>query len=68
MIDNASFLIDHTARLNGAAIKHADIPRNLDENGNQRLDCWVFILEKDEDAELFTVGEVVLLESAIEEE
>lgn len=43
-LDDGEFWINDTARLDGAAIRHPDIPRAVDDQGRQRLDLWGFFL------------------------
>ncbi len=62
-LDDVDFSIDEFTRLDSAAIRHADIPRALDEHGNQRMDLWGFFLANDVDSKRFHAGKVVELES-----
>ena len=62
-LDEAEFWINESTQLDGAAIRHADIPRALDKEEMQRTDLWGFFLMNDEDAKRFHPGKVVGLES-----
>ena len=61
--DDVDFWLNSSTKLNGCAISHADIPRTLDENGQQRRDIWGFFLENQEDYTGFEPGNLVYLES-----
>jgi hypothetical protein len=41
--------------------KFIDIPRAIDENGEQRPDIFAFILKKQEDKDKLTKGQLVIL-------
>ncbi len=62
-LNDVEFWINESTCLNGAKIKHADIPRALDAHGKPRLDVWGFFLASDADHQRFAVGQVVDLES-----
>ena len=62
-LDDAVFWINESSLLDGAAIRHGDIPRALGEDGKQRMDLWGFFLANDEDSQRFYVGKLVELES-----
>jgi hypothetical protein len=62
-LDETEFWLNNSTRLNGVPIRHGDIPRALDEHGDQRLDLWGFILLDEADRKKFKVGEIVDLES-----
>ena len=60
-VNDAEFWINQSTRLDGAAVKHGDVPRALDDYGDQQLDLWGFFLANAKDAERFQVGKVVEL-------
>lgn len=62
-LDDTDFWINESTQLDGAAIRHGDTPRALDEEGNQRMDLWGFLLANDEDSQRFNPGKVVELVS-----
>jgi hypothetical protein len=62
-LDETKFWLNNSTKLNGVPIRYGDIPRALDEHGDQRLDLWGFILLNESDRKKFQVGEIVDLES-----
>lgn len=55
------FRVESGLELHGCEIVGGDIPRALDNEGNQRLDFWGFQLKNDGDEANFSVGDIVEL-------
>lgn len=62
-LDEVEFWINGSTRLDGAAVRHGDIPRALDQHGKPRLDLWGFFLTNDADSHRFQPGKRVELKS-----
>jgi len=60
-LEDGDFVVRNGLKLGGYEISAGDMPRNVNQEGSQRLDLWGFWLANDEDVKFFKKGEVVEL-------
>lgn len=65
-LDNRDFLLQRGSLLGGVAILSGNIPRAINEAGQQRSDLWGFWLCDPADVARFSVGQVVELEESVD--
>ena len=61
IIGNTEFIVKPGLELHGCEILGGDIPRIVNDDGSQRLDCWGFQLKNSDDHAKFSVGDIVEL-------
>lgn len=64
-LEEALFVVDDQARLNGCQITAAANPPAQDADGNPRIDLYLFALRNRSDASRFSTGTVIQLEAKI---
>ena len=60
-LDHMDFVINDNTYLNGVKIIYVDIPRSVDEFGEQRKDIWAFCLDDKNGLSQFLEGQIVEL-------